>query len=164
MISFRPTNIRFRIAAEDDRGNCSKGGDVFIAIAAVALNAGDVVFFSANETVSKSITATDHDQVAGVVVGGTRSYMNALTFDTTAALFNVAQANEQVLVQRAGIAVVTAGAAITIGVPVKPDTGTAGRVIPAVLGTGADQGKVVGRAIETAAGAGDRIRILISNS
>lgn len=164
MPSYHPTNFRYIAHQENDNEVSSLGGDVHRFTAAGNLNVGDVVFLSAANTVQKSAVAADHDQVAGVVVGGTRTNLDVVTDLAAVATVQAAQVNEVVLVQVNGITRVVSGAAITIGQPLKPDTGTAGRAIAAVLGAGADQGKVFGRAVEIAGGAAVTIKVLLSLS
>lgn len=123
----KPTNLPW-IAHRIPSTDAEIGGAVMICTAAAALKLGDVVYLSGTRTVNKSATVGNHALVCGVVVGGTNTGMQA---DYNAANYNsivAADANEQVLVQYNGIALVICKAAITIGRTVIPDTTDAGKV------------------------------------
>lgn len=139
------------------------GGLCRIYTAAAQLLVGDVVYLSAAGTVNK--TAVTGTQVAtiGVVVGGTATRMECI--DDAAEVGQVASAaGDQVIVCHDGTAWMIADGAIAAGVSIRAGTTTAGRTMATALGTGADQGKVVGKSLEAAAGAGNAFRGLISIS
>lgn len=149
--------------ASDPSDVLSPGGIVRIFTAAAALLIGDCVFMSANGTVDKTATTGTHVRAVGIVVGGTATGM---TCSDDPADFNVVQAaaaNDRVIVLIQGVSFVIADAAMaTVGTPLAPSTTVAGRVRPAVLGTGADDGKHIGKILETAAGVASIVRALIT--
>lgn len=138
-----------------DRIPAGVGGVVEYFTAGGSLNTGDVVFFSAVDTVNKSTTQANYVGFAGVVVGGQLTNDNL----TTAVGIAAATTGQRVLVQVTGIANVVAGGTVTAGTnfSVIPDTGTAGRVI-----AGTTAGQVVGKTITTGSAAGT-MKILISH-
>lgn len=141
--------------SRQDRVPGGLGGIVEVFTAGAALNTGDIVFFSAADTVNKSTTQANYVGFAGVVVGG------ALTNNNITNTVGVAAAGtgQRVLVQISGIANVVAGGTVTVGTnfSVIPDTSTAGRVI-----AGTTAGQVVGKTITTGS-SGNVMKILISH-
>jgi hypothetical protein len=154
----RPTTFPWlsNNATRQDKAPGAIGGIVELFTAAAALNTGDAVFFSAANTVNKSVTQANYAGFVGIVVGG------ALTNDNMVDRPGVpaANANQRVFVQVFGIANVVAGGAITVGTnfSVIPDTATAGRVI-----AGTTAGQIVGKPLSSATAAGQTIKILISH-
>jgi hypothetical protein len=145
-------------APNDGAGVTSVGGTVLRFTAAAALNVGDAVFVSAANTVNKSATTADYQKFAGVVVGGTNTYMGCCS-STTDVGVSAADANEEVLVQVNGRVYVVAAAAITVATLLTVAT-TAGRVDDAA---GATQGQIIGIALQAAGAAADKIQMLISH-
>lgn len=132
------------------------GGRTLVLTAAGTLLVGDVVYYSAANTVAKSATAADYAAVVGVVVGGAQTSMLPVT-DTDASIgTNAALIGEAVMVQTEGLTKVIAAAAITIGTRLQVTT-TAGRVDDAVFVAG----QTVGIALEAATNPGDKIAMLI---
>lgn len=166
----RPTNfpwINLSDQLGEDKGAFAVGGIVIVFTAAAALNVGDAVFLSAAFTVNKSVTAGDQLLSAGFVVGGTPRSLQDGTREAGGFLEigdAAAAVSDPVLVCVSGVAYAVAGAAITVGALLKFDSATAGRVIAATAPTGTnglDAGRFVGRAIDAAAGAADKIRVLV---
>lgn len=120
------------------------GGETRTYLAGGTLLVGDVVYLSANNTVNKSATASNHEKVVGVVVGG-RSTNMLLALDSADVGTTAAAVNRPVIVLRQGRAwvmldTVTATDTIHAGDRIKPSTGIAGRVRPAtatITATGA---------------------------
>lgn len=138
------------------------GGEVAEFIAAAALNVGDVVFLSADNTVNKSNTAANYNKFIGVVVGGesTGGYIaQDAQLTGTAAVVAASGVGKKVLVQYSGIARVISDAPVASGIPVTTGTTTAGRVIG---GATAIAGQIIGTSLTTAAGAAVNIRLLIA--
>lgn len=104
------------------------GGHTMRCTAAAAVKLGDIVYLSGTRTVNKSTTLSNHKLIVGVVVGGANTEMKYVTDSAQYNVLTVADANELVLIQYSGIAYVIAAAAIAVGVPLIPDTSTAGRV------------------------------------
>lgn len=158
-----PTNFSFIEHAVDDFGadvngkyGYAVGGITSLFSAGATLNVGDLVYLSAANTVNKSaVAATVLGKLMGVVVGGWRTDMKALTrkldVGTQAALVN-----EAVIVLSRGKYWVVSGAAITAADILTADTGTAGRVKTGTVTTdlvAGDSGRIVGNALEAAGGA-----------
>lgn len=139
-----------------DKTAAGVGGTVETFTAGAALNTGDIVFFSAANTVNKSNTQANYVGFAGVVVGGAATNNNITTSVGVAA---TTASGQSVLVQVSGIATVVAGGTVTVGTnfSVIPDTGTAGRVI-----AGTTAGQIVGNTITTGTAAGT-MKIFISH-
>ena len=159
--SHRPTSQGWVNYSEDNGETPAEiGGGLVCLTAEVALNVGDVVYLSAAVAgnVNKSLTpATTLDRIVGVVVGGDNTNMEVIQDDTTIGVLLAAAAGRRVLVAQIGVVKVLADAAIaTFGNKVIDSIVVAGRV---AVGTTA--GHVVGRALNTAAGAGSVIRILL---
>ncbi len=134
----------------------SVGGETVVMQAAQALNIGDGVFVSGVDIVDKSTTVGDYAARAGIVVGGQiPAEGNMAVLQDTLDIGEIAAAiNKLVLVCVGGICRVVADGIIAVGDVVEPDAVTAGRV-----STGTTQ--PFGVALEAAALAGDKIRILI---
>lgn len=138
-----------------DKAPAEVGGVVEIFLAGGSLSTGDIVFFSAANTVNKSATVADYAAMAGVVVGGQRTNDRIISSVGVAA----ATVGQRVLVQVSGIATVVAGGTVTVGthLTVIPDTGTAGRVA-----AGTTAGSIIGKTITSGAAAGT-MKILLSH-
>lgn len=108
-------------------GKARLGGSVIRLKAGVALKLGDAVYCSADETVSKSATSSNHDEVMGVVVGGENTNFQVIEDSAAYNVMTAADANEDVLIQISGICYVICAAAIAAGQRLVLDTGTAGR-------------------------------------
>lgn len=107
------------------------GGEVRIyKNGADTLIVGDVVYFSARNTVFKSATLVNYNAIAGVVVGGTRTGMLAVS-SPPLATDTAATSGQNVLVMSRGRTWVRidASAGIAPGLAVIPSTNTAGMVM-----------------------------------
>ena len=131
------------------------GGECLVTTAAGTLLVGDVVYWSAANTVAKSATAADYAAFVGVVVGGAQT-ANLPTTALADVGTNAALVGESVIVQLRGIVTVIAAAAISLGTRLQVVT-TAGRVDDAVFVAG----QTVGIALEAATNPGDKIAMLI---
>lgn len=153
-----PVERRTASWASDVEAVASAGGPTLPFTAGGALLVGDVVGVSATGgVVNKTAVAADGTKFVGVVVGGGGSFGGGYAFNDSASVGLALVASGKIAeVQVAGIAWVTAGAAITAGANVGFDTGTAGRVI-----TNVTAGQKIGVALDTATVNGDKIRILI---
>lgn len=114
------------------------GGEVRIynAAAADTLRIGDVVYESANNTAGKSATASNHEKVLGVVVGGRSTNMDCSLLSADVATI-AALPNRPVIVLRRGrtyvrVDSITATDTVHAGERIKPSTLRAGWVMPAV--------------------------------
>jgi hypothetical protein len=159
--SHRPTAFGWINMSEDNGETIGEIGGIVVPLKAeIALNVGDVVYFSATvlKQVSKSLTAaTTLDRLAGIVVGGEATDNAVIQDDTAIGVLPAAAIGQRVLVAVQGIAKVLADAAIaTFNGKVIDSTVVAGRVA-----SGTTAGHVVGHALDTAAGAGSVIRVLI---
>ena len=161
-MSFK-TNLPWIYHGPDDLSTCRPGGQVILCKAAATLLTGDVVFFSAADTVNKSTTSANYVAFAGVVVGGTRIPPLGEIIDDRLNQANTtgiqaAQANEFVYVQISGIARVVCAAAVAFGAALQVVT-TSGQVDdPAAVA-----GQIVGTALDVGAGAASVIRMLIDH-
>lgn len=165
MKEFAPSNHGMLLPAEDDRTPVGGGGLCLIATASGALNVGDAVQLSAVDTVTKTIVTADHDQRIGIVVGGTQTGMRALVGSDALGIAAAAD-GEQVLVQYSGVAWAVADAnTVAAGDKVKLGETTAGRVLDGTdttdLAAGIT-GQILGTALDTAAAAGDPVRVLLT--
>lgn len=113
------------------------GGEVRIYLAASTdtLRIGDVVFESANNTAGKSATASNHEKVLGVVVGGRSTDMACSLLSADVATI-AALPNRPVIVLRRGrtyvrVDSITATDTVHAGDRIKPSTLRAGFVMPA---------------------------------
>lgn len=160
----QPTNHGMLMPQEDDISPASPGGTVKIFTASGALLIGDAVQVSAADTVLKTVTTTNHKNRVGIVVGGTATYMRALTGSDTVG-FAAAATGEQVLVQISGIAWGVADAAIAaVMTKLRLGTTTAGRLLGGTDTTDVAAGitgLILGQNLDIAAGAASLIRILI---
>lgn len=162
------------------------GGRVIRVKGVTAFKPGQLCYWSADETVTVTATATTHhDKVAGVVVGGNLTNYQIIEDSAAYNVITVNDANSDVLVQVDGIAYVICAAAIAVGVRLVPDTATAGRVKAAtamdatvdaggvavtssaanggiVTPTGDSFGFVIGKLIEASGGAAQVKRALLS--
>lgn len=159
--SHRPTRLPFVSTSEQEGTVPGLGGDVTTFIADIALNVGDTVYYSAvGGHVTKSVTIANYARlIAGVVVGGTKTQMNALTNSTDVGVAQAAAIGEYVLVQQSGLVQVLSDAAIAAIGAVIPGATTAGRV-----GAGTTAGSILGTTLNTAAGAGTVIVVDINRS
>ncbi len=118
----------------------SPGGEVRVFKNGVdTLIVGDVVYLSANNTVRKSATLALYNTVAGVVVGGTSTSMQAATTAPASTDTAAKGATAKVLVMTSGRAWVRIDAAAGIGpgLLLAPSTTVAGKVkaAPAIIDT-----------------------------
>ena len=156
------TNLPWIICNDELEGEIAVGGLIVQAKAGGTLLIGDAVFISAAGTVNKSTVAADHTKQCGLVVGGQRYGHRQIVQRQLDVGLQAALVNEFVYVCIKGLAWGVAQAAIaTAGVPVKPDVTTAGRLLTATLGAGADEGKLLGKAWQTAAGAASVFLVLV---
>jgi hypothetical protein len=133
------------------------GGICFVFTSAVAINYGDVVYFSAANTVTKSTTVANYVSFAGVAVGGDLTYNAILQTKPTTGTVQVASASGTVLVQVCGIADVITAATDAAGARVMADPTTAGRVIAGVVA-----GQMVGTLLQVGV-VGNLKRMLIDH-
>ena len=137
------------------------GGDISQFIPVVAMNLGDIVFFSGgNDSVTKGILPSAYNGMAGVVVGGdlTQDFIAEDAQMASNTILQVCTAGKRVLVQMSGIAWVMSGAvAVAGGVPVTVDGATAGRVSI----TGAVSGVIVGTTINASAAGATRQKMFV---
>lgn len=133
------------------------GGQVIRALAGAALLIGDVVYWSAANTVNKSATTAAYAAFAGVVVGGANTFFQCIDNDADLGI-TAADTGEEVLVQISGIAWVLAAAATAAGATVGVVT-TSGRVDDSTATAGA----YVGTSITAAINAADPILIQIAH-
>lgn len=92
-----------------------------------ALKLGEAVYTQAAGVVEKSSTVGNHIYVAGIVVGGWNTDMQAIADSALVNVLTAADAGERVLVLVHGIYWIISGGAITAGGQIVMDTGTAGR-------------------------------------
>lgn len=157
--NFAATAFSFLQPAEDAEALASPGGIGFMANAGATLLIGDAVYFSTTGvTVNKSTTQSLYlGAFAGVVVGGSSRRIQADI--SSYGILQAGTAGQYVIVQRSGIVLMVAGAAITANTNVSASGSVAGRVIT-TTGTLA----VLGRALDGATTAGDVIRVLLTNT
>lgn len=166
MTEFEPTNHGVTINAVDSTVNLSEGGAVVVAKATVALNIGDAVFLdpATAGNVTKDSVATNHKNRLGIVVGGTKTYMNAFLGSDAVGLL-AAAIDDQVLVQIDGIAWGVADTAtVAIGDKLKLGTTTAGRLLDGSDTTdlvAGITGSILAQALTASAAAGDKIKVII---
>lgn len=159
--SHRPTAFGWLNLSENNGESVGEIGGICVPLKAeVALNVGDVVYLSATvlKQVSKSnVAATTLDRIAGVVVGGELTDNAVIQDDALIGTLPAAAIGQRVLVAVQGIVKVLADAAIaTFNAKVIDSIVVAGRVA-----SGTTAGHVVGHALDTAAGAGSVIRVLL---
>src|SRR6266496_946549 len=149
------SRFQFIRCGSDDVGD-NPGGYIEEFAAGAALNVGDAVYVSAAQTVNKSaVAATVLGKIAGIVVGGTKTYMKAVDRKLDVGI-QAAATSERVLVLKVGKYWVVSDAAITAGDIITPGTTTAGRVKTGTVTTdlaAGDTGRLLGNALEAAAGA-----------
>lgn len=106
------------------------GGDTRIYLATDSTKVGDAVYISAANTIAKSTTAANYNAVAGIVVGGTRTSMNASIVAADVGTL-AATANQRVIVLRHGRTWVAndAGGTLSAGALIVPSVTTAGKVV-----------------------------------
>jgi len=163
MLEFEPTNHGFVKEAEEE-GSAKPGGRVVEFTGSGALNIGDAVLVSAADTVLKTVTATNHKNRLGIVVGGKRTNMKVLSGSDALGLAAAAD-GEQVLVQIDGIAWGVADTAtVAVGDKLKLGTTTAGRLLDGADTTDAVAGitgSILAQALTASAAAGDAIKVII---
>lgn len=163
--SHRPTAFGWINHSEDNGETAgSVGGTAIRLIAGGSLFIGDTVILSAADTVNKGIVTGDHIRIIGVVVGGFNTDMSVLQDDALIGTFVASLVNQPVLVAIAGVVKVIADAAIAFGAKIAPSTTVAGRVRTAAVTTdlaAGDTGKILGTAMNAAAGAASVFRVLI---
>jgi len=153
-----PSNYGYVGLTVEERAVLAPGGIVFEYIAAAALLVGDVVFFTSAGEANKSATTADYQKYCGVVIGGTKTFMRAITRKLDVGIA-AAATGERVLVCYIGKAWVKAAAAVTRAGQLTVAT-TSGQVDDAA---GATQGQIIGIALEAAANAGDVILALVNH-
>lgn len=140
-VSWRPTNFRYLIQQDSDRGHvvgtggvATLGGIVSRYIASGNINLGDVVCLvsGSDYTVIKSTNAAVHRGVVGIAVGGIRlggiTDYEVLTEKTQYNSLQVAANGEGVLIQTTGQVFAILAGAYAVGTVLIPDTGVAGRL------------------------------------
>lgn len=154
----QPSNFVFvGNTAEQGKVN-SPGGITFEFTAATALLVGDAVYLDANGKAAKSLTSADYLKCLGIVVGGTNTFMHAITRELDVGV-SAADADETVIVCTYGKAWAIAAAAITLGGNLTVAV-TAGRVDDAA---GATAGQIIGNALEAATTAGEAVLIFVNH-
>lgn len=153
---------------EGDLSNQMSGGLCLVAKATVALNVGDAVIINnaVADEVTKNAVTGDHFKRCGIVIGGTRTGMKAISGSDVVGVA-AAAIGEQVLVCYSGVAWTVSQAAINRGDKVRPDVTTAGRVLAGLDTTdlvAGITGKVIGNALDTVAGIALPLRVLVSLS
>lgn len=147
--SWKPSNFPYVRHSEDDLMGglfAVPGGEVAHFKAGGALNVGDVVVYSAALTVNKTTTVGDHDMIAGVVVGGARTFFEALSRKEDYNVIQAAASGEEVMVLYNGFAFCIFDAAVSaIGDYLIPSTTTAGRVK-----SGTTAGLILGKLVDAA--------------
>jgi hypothetical protein len=160
----KPTRFEFIRLMSDDIGDVA-GGLVEEYTAGGTLLIGDAVYLSAAFTVNKSLTpATVLGKMIGIVVGGARQnqWANERKLDVG---LQASLVNERVQVLVRGKIWVVSDSAITAGDVLTNGTVTAGRVKTGTITTdvaAGDTGRIIGNALEAAAGAGLTILASIS--
>lgn len=145
--------IKFALPGQDAT-KAAIGGQVVEFKAAAALLVGDVVYYSASDTVNKDAAVlTVAPAFIGIVVGGKATNGEVAESSADLGKTAAAAANDSVLVQITGIAWTTATAAPAVGAPVIPGA-TAGKVV-----SGTTAGQVIGVALDNATS----LRIKISH-
>ena len=103
------------------------GGKVVYALAGDTCRIGQVVYFSAKNTVKPSATLADYNQIAGVVVGGARTNMQASVSKADTSTL-AATANQRVIILKQGrFWLLDSAGGDSPGLQMRP-SGTAGRV------------------------------------
>lgn len=138
------------VATYDSLTALQAGGRVVIAHngeASDSLRIGQVVFWSDTNEVSVSATLADYNKIAGVVVGGASTDMQAGTaISDTSTLAAVPGARVIVLVQGRTWVLNDANGAITIGQRIIPSDATQGRA--EVITTAIDSNfRAIGKAV-----------------
>lgn len=142
------------------------GGSVVSLLAGASLFIGDIVYISALDTVNKTLVAATQLATVGVVVGGDGTNMSVMQDDALIGVTVAATVGQKVLVAVIGIVKVLSDAAITLGNKVAPATATtAGRAKTGLATTdlvAGDSGRLIGTALNTVAGAGLVVRVLLN--
>lgn len=162
MNEFEGTNHGYLQPEDAEAGYGLAGGIVKRFLASQALLIGDAVHITADSNeVGKASATTLHDQRVGIVVGGTATEMKILSGSDALGLDACLADQDEVLVLISGIAWAVADAdTVAIGDSVKEGETTAGRVLDQT----ATAGVTLGMALDTAAAAGDPIRVLVALS
>lgn len=150
----KPTNLSFTLnmVESGELDGYAVGGRCSIYKAGATLLVGDQVYMSAANTANKSATTgTVLGKVLGVVVGGFRTDMRAMTRKLDVGV-QAALVNEPVIVLCLGKFWIVSDSAIAAGDPIIPGTVTAGRSKTGTVA--ADFGRITGNALEAAGGAG----------
>lgn len=151
----KPTTFSALQTAQDSAVGAvasQKGGRVVTLTAGASLNIGDVVFYSAADTVNKSATSANYVGYVGVVVGGDSfDPEGRISYEplVLASPVTAATTGQKVLVQIDGIAEVRTDGAVTLGTQVICTATNAGRVI-----SGTTAGQILGTALATVGAAG----------
>lgn len=144
-------NHQYNDQGRDGIPQISPAGDCLPFKAGAALNVGELVYCSADNTVNKSaVAATVAAAPVGVVVTGIdlNYNMNDAYTPVGVPAQQAAALGGQVLVQYDGVALVYCTGAVGFGATVIPGA-AAGQVV-----AGATAGQIVGFALQTLAGAG----------
>lgn len=164
-IAYKPTNLSYiNLSQENGEGYFGLGGITVHAKAAATLLVGDVVYFSATDTVAKSTTPGLYKVLRGVVVGGAGTYMRVEQEDSEIGIKEAATVGQSVIVLIFGITKVISGAAIAITDVLIADNTTAGKVEPGVITTEAvagNNGSIIGTPLELATGVDEVIKIFV---
>lgn len=135
-------------ASFDSATGAAVGGMVQTYLAADSLRVGQIVYTTVRNTVDASATLTAYNAITGVVVGGTRTGMQASVNITDTSTL-AATAGQRVVVLRQGrFWVLDSTGAINPGIAVRP-SGTKGRMA-AQLNVPDTFHRVFGRMVDTA--------------
>lgn len=164
--SHRPTSFGWLNHSEDNGETAGEvGGAVVDLTAAASLFIGDIVYLSAALTVNKTLVAATQLAVVGVVVGGDNINMEVVQDDSAIGVVVAALTGQRVLVAINGIVKILSDAAITLGNKVAPATvTTSGRGKTGAVTTdlvAGDSGRLIGTALNTVAGAGSVVKVLL---
>lgn len=161
------TRYPFLLLDDGDAGHADIGGIVKKFKAAATLLIGDVVYLSAEDTVTKAAgsTAAIRRACIGVVVGGssfTPGERRRVATKASEVGATAAAANGTVLVMIHGICWAVSDGAITINSPVAQGATTAGRVDDITLDATTTVGEFIGICLDTAGGAAATVKLLVS--
>jgi hypothetical protein len=157
--SHKPTNTAYMNHAESGDFPASPGGIAIQGLALIALNVGDIVFLSSTlDSWTKTVTPGNYATLTGIVIGGQLTFDQAVQNDSAIGVLPAAGIGQRVLVMVGGVAKVLADVALaTRGTKITGGSVTAGRAST----TGAAAGNFVGVTLDTAAGAGNILRIAV---
>ena len=157
--SHRPTTFSYISLSENNSESAASVGGTTEFLkndpTGVALNIGDIVYYTVNGLgyVTKSATVANYTgKIAGVVVGGTKTFHAAIQDDSAIGSL-AANVGENVLVAYQGIVKVKSAAAYAVLAQIGVST-TSGQ--PSANST---SGQVIGIALQVAGGAGVVTRV-----